>query len=364
MPEAPRGKDPSFIVRSRDPLCGGPPLHRLVERPLTWREDFFVRDHGTVPAIDPMGFRLSVEGLVGRPARLSIGELVARYPRRQAVVTLQCAGNRRDELIAVRPIPGEVAWGAEAVGTARWSGVSLADVLGDAGVAEGAAHVAFEGLDAVTRHGRTFGFGASISLGRALAGDVLLVDRMNGAPLPPEHGFPLRVVVPGYIGARSVKWLGRIVVQARPSDNYFEARAYKELPAEADPAAVDWASFPPIEDAQLHAVVCLPEDETTLAAGDQVVMGYATTGGHRRVVAVEVSSDGARSWSPAELLDRPSPGAWVRWRAPVTLGSGEHELVARATDSDGRTQVPDVAARWNPKGYLNDAWHRVTVRVR
>jgi sulfite oxidase len=356
-------KDPSFIVRSESPVCGGPPLARLVERPLTWREDFFVRNHGAIPDLAVDSWRLSVEGMVARPMTLTLAQLVERFPRRDLVATLQCAGNRRDELIGVRPIPGEVPWGAEAVSTARWGGVSLSDVLGAAGVADGATHVAFEGLDRVTRHDRTFGFGSSIELGRALAGDVLLADRMNGSPLPPEHGFPLRVVIPGYIGARSVKWLGRIVVQDRPSDNYFQAHAYKMLPPDVDPAAADWDAYPAIEEAPLQAVVCVPATGAHLPAGQVIVQGYATAPGHRRVGAVEVSADRGATWLAADLLDRPAPGAWSRWQVIVTLAAGPQELWARARDSEGGTGAVHVADRWNPKGYMNDAWHRIGVTV-
>lgn len=359
----PIAKDPSFIIRSDAPVCGGPPLARLVERPLTWREDFFVRNHGAIPDLDLDGWRLSVEGMVNRPAAYSLSQLTARFSRREAVVTLQCAGNRRDELIAVRPIPGEVPWGAEAVSTARWGGVSLAEVLGAAGVQEGASHVWFEGLDAVTRHGHTFGFGASIDLARALAGDVLLADRMNGGPLPAEHGFPLRGVIPGYIGARSVKWLGRIIVADRPTDNYFQTHAYKVLPAEADPATIDWSAYPAIEEAPLQAVVCVPATGATLPAGPAIVQGYATAPGHRKVGVVELSADGGATWQTATLIDRPAPGAWSRWQVTLMLGAGDHELIARAWDSEGGTGAVHVHDRWNPKGYMNDAWHHIGVRV-
>jgi sulfite oxidase len=357
----PIDKDPSFIVRSESPVCGGPPLSRLVERPLTWREDFFVRNHGPIPDLDRDAWRLSVEGLVARPMTLTLAELTSRFARRDTVATLQCAGNRRDELIAVKPVPGEVPWGAEAVSTARWGGVSLAEVLGAAGVQEGATHVAFEGLDAVTRHDHTFGFGSSIDLARALAGDVLLADRMNGSPLPPEHGFPLRLVVPGYIGARSVKWLGRIIVQDRPSDNYFQAHAYKMLPDGSDPATVDWDAYPAIEEAPLQAVVCVPGTGAHVRAGQLIVQGYATAPGHRRVASVELSADQGATWMAADLLDRPAPGAWSRWQAIVTVPAGEHELWARARDSEGGFQPPHPADRWNPKGYMNDAWHRIGI---
>jgi len=359
----PIDKDPSFIVRSESPVCGGPPLARLVERALTWREDFFVRNHGAIPDVALDGWRMSVEGLVNRPASYTLAELTSRFSRREAVATLQCAGNRRDELISVRPIPGEVPWGAEAVSTARWGGVSLADVLGAAGVQDGAAHVWFEGLDAVTRHDHTFGFGSSVELGRALAGDVLLADRMNGGPLPPEHGFPLRALIPGFIGARSVKWLGRIIVSDQPTDNYFQARAYKVLPAEADPATVDWDAYPAIEEAPLQAVVCVPAAGAMVPAGALTVQGYATAPGHRKVATVQLSADGGATWLSADLLDRPAPGAWSRWQVVVSLAAGAHELIARTRDSEGATSVVHVADRWNPKGYMNDAWHRVGIRV-
>ncbi|MFN8620396.1 MAG: sulfite oxidase [Chloroflexota bacterium] len=356
-------KDPSFIVRSESPVCGGPPLSRLVERPLTWREDFFVRSHGAIPDLSVDRWRLSVEGLVSRPLTLTLAELTARFATRDAVVTLQCAGNRRDELIGVRPIPGEVPWGAEAVSTARWGGASLADVLGAAGVLEGATHVWFEGLDEVTRHGHTFGFGSSIDLARALAGDVLLADRMNGDVLPAEHGFPLRAVIPGYIGARSVKWLGRIIVADRPTDNYFQSHAYKVLPEDVDPATADWDAYPAIEEAPLQAVICLPATGAHVAPGQLTVQGYATAPGHRRVALVEVSGDGGATWTAADLLDRPAPGAWSRWQATITLDVGDHTLVARVRDSEGGTGPRHVHERWNPKGYMNDAWHRIGVKA-
>jgi sulfite oxidase len=237
-------------------------------------------------------------------------------------------------------------------------------VLSAAGVRDGATHVWFEGLDAVTRHGHTFGFGASIDLSRALAGDVLLADRMNGGPLPPEHGFPLRVVVPGSIGARSVKWLGRITVADRPTDNHFQTRAYKVLPPDADPATVDWDAYPPIEEAPLQAVTCLPASGAMLAAGQHLIQGYATAPGHRRVATVEVSADGGSSWHAAELIDRPAPGAWSRWQVTMVLAPGPTTLIARARDSEGAMGPAHVHERWNPKGYMNDAWHRIRLDVR
>ena len=364
------GKDPSFIVRSETPYCGGPPLEQLAASYLTPVDRFFVRSHGTVPRLDRDQHQVTLDGLVRRRLSLTVPELLQRFPRREAVVTIQCAGNRRDELLAAAPIPGELPWGAEAISNARWSGVSLADVLGAVGVEPEAQHVAFEGLDSVERQGRTFGFGGSVSLARALAGDVLLADRMDDKPLQAHHGFPLRVVVPGFIGARSVKWLSRITLQTESSDNYFEAHAYKLLPRDADPATVDWAAHPPLEEMPIGAVICLPPAAATLDAevlrdaGALRVAGYATSRGHDRVLGVDLSADGGVTWQAAELLDRAGPGTWVRWQGLLTPAPGEHELVARVRDS-GRHEQPEHAAQaWNPKGYMNEAWHRVMVVVR
>jgi sulfite oxidase len=351
------------MVRSETPYCGGPPLEQLTASYLTPVDRFFVRSHGTVPKLNRETHRVTVDGLVRRRLSLTVPELLDRFPRREAVVTLQCAGNRRNELLATAPIPGEVPWGAEAISNARWSGVSLVDVLGAAGVEAEAQHVAFEGLDSVERQGRTFGFGGSVSVTRALAGDLLLADRMDDKPLPAHHGYPLRVVVPGFIGARSVKWLSRITLHTEPSDNYFEAHAYKLLPPDADPATVDWPAYSPLEEMPIGAVICVPAPGAVLDASALRVTGYATSRGHDRVLGVDVSADDGATWQPAQLLDRAGPGTWVRWQVALNLAPGAHELVARVRDS-GRHEQPEHAAdAWNPKGYMNEAWHRIRVVV-
>ncbi|MGH2524914.1 MAG: molybdopterin-dependent oxidoreductase, partial [Anaerolineales bacterium] len=201
------GKHPDFLVRSASPYNGGPPLGLLREAFVTPNELFFVRNHGNVPRVDPAHYRLSIGGLVKRPRALSLDELRQNFPKRTLTATLQCAGNRREELIEVAPIPDELPWGEEAISNAAWAGAALRDVLGEgpAGIAPEARHVAFAGLDDVQRQGKTLGFGSSIPIEKALSLEVLLAYEMNGEPLPPAHGFPVRAIVPGYIGARSVK---------------------------------------------------------------------------------------------------------------------------------------------------------------
>jgi sulfite oxidase len=353
-------KDPSLEVLSHEPLNAQPPLSRLGESAVTPLELFFVRTHAAVPALDEAGWRLEIGGMVQRPLRLRLADLKALFPETEVTATLQCAGNRRTELIRVRPVPGETPWGASALGTAVFRGTPLATVLEGAGILDGAAHVAFTGLDSIEKEGQTFGFGGSIPLSRALLPDVLLAWEMNGQPLEPAHGYPLRAVVPGWIGARSVKWLGEIRLQAEPSDNWYQARSYKLFPPHVDATTADWPNGLMLGELSLTSVICSPGDGEELAAGRVEVRGYAMAGGQRTVERVEVSADHGTSWTVAELGPS-APGAWRLWTAGLDLPAGGHELVCRAWDSAAMTQPEDPAHVWNYKGYMNNAWHRVRV---
>jgi sulfite oxidase len=348
-------KHPNFSVYQQQPFNGGPPVEALPDAFVTPAELLFVRSHGDIPPIDGGSYRLEVGGLVERALNLSLTEL-ARFERCEHTATLQCAGNRRDELLALGPIPGELPWSADAIGNARWGGIRLADVLRAAGMSPGAAHVHFTGLDKVQHDDELFPFGASIPLERAIADDVLLADTMNGRPLPAEHGAPLRVVVPGYIGARSVKWLGKIGLASEPSPNYFQQRAYRLARGPAiDPAMLG--------EVFLSAVICTPRPDALLPAGCVNIAGYAIGHGGAPIVHVEVSADGGSSWRRAELLDTPIKGAWTRWNSVLDLAAGTYELLARAFDTTGNTQPTDLAATWNTKGYMNNAWHRVPIQI-
>jgi sulfite oxidase len=339
------GKDPHFLLWSDGPLNGEPPVDLLAQSFRTPLELFYVRCHGEVPQIDSQKYRLVVEGLVAQRLELSIDDLAERFEQVEVPATLHCAGNRRTELTTVAPIPGETPWREGAIGNASWSGVLLADVLAAADVQPHAAHVELLGRDAFDEDGATGVFGASIPLGV----DAILATRMNGKPLEPVHGFPLRVVVPGYIGARSVKWLDRIVVRADPSPNFFQAQSYK----------VDGVA---LGDAPLNSVICRPSSGAVVA-GRIVAEGWASAGAGRIVTRVEVSADDGATWWDAELAPDAVPGAWRLWRAPMELAAGEHVLVVRATDDAGATQPPDLGPLWNAKGYANNAWHRVAVRT-
>jgi sulfite oxidase len=356
----PPGKRPDLIVHEDDPLNAEPPRAALLEGGVTGNDAFYIRSHGPIPEADPFAWRIRVDGLVDRPLELSLGELRREFQPRRELVTLQCAGNRRDGLLAVRDIPGETAWGPGATGTAEWTGVGLAEVLEAAGLQPSAHYVEFEGADMCLEADPPQTFGGSIPARKAMAGEVLLALEMNGEPLPPSHGFPLRVIVPGYIGARSVKWLTRISSAAMPSRNYYQDVAYRLLPVDGQAGPGEGV---PLGAVAVNCDILSPQEGKPVNAGVVAVAGYAFAGDDRHVVRVDVSSDGGGNWQQAELLDSSSPWAWRRWQIRLELPAGEVELVARAWDSAAATQPEHAAQLWNPKGYVNNAWARVRVTV-
>src|SRR6476469_2567272 len=224
------GKRADLIVHGEEPFNAETGPAALAESVVTATNAFYVRGHGAVPEIDPAGWRLHVHGLVERDLDLSLVTLHEAFRERSVTATLQCAGNRRAGLVAIRDIPGEAPWGPGATGTATWTGVALADVLALAGPSREAAHVGFEGADMCDEAAPAQRFGGSIPLDKARRPEVLLAWAMNGEPLAAVHGAPLRVVVPGYIGARSVKWLTRVEVRKRPWRGYSPHVVYRLLP--------------------------------------------------------------------------------------------------------------------------------------
>jgi sulfite oxidase len=345
------GKRHDMLVHQEEPYNAEPPPDALAAL-ITPVDSFYGRNHAPIPHIDPTSWRLRVDGLVDRPLELSMDDLRRRFPERAVVATLQCAGNRRADLIEVRDIPHQVPWGPGATSTARWSGVSLADVLDEAGVRPEAAHIAFTGADLSQQADPPQPFGGSVPVAKATASEVLLAWAMNDQQLPAPHGAPVRVVVPGWIGARSVKWLQHISAQAEPSDNHFQTE-YSVLPPEADPEAPgDGITLGPIA---IHCAILRPAKNAHLACGPTEVSGFAFAGEERTVARVEVSADHGGTWSRADLDLPPNPWTWQHWRATLTLPPGEAELIARAWDSTAAVQPESPATVWNRRGYANNA---------
>jgi sulfite oxidase len=350
-----------LICRRREPFNAEPPLALLASAPVTPVEAFFVRTHGTVPRIEPASHRVKVAGRIAGPIEFSLTELRRRFQSHTVPATLQCAGNRRIELTALGKVDG-MPWRQGAIGNAEWTGVRLADLLEDVRCATGDLHIAFTSLDQCEEAGERFAFGGSIPLAKATAPEVLLAYAMNGRPLTPEHGAPLRVLVPGYLGARSVKWLAAIVVQETPSENYYQQRDYKLVPTDVTAETVDWTLGRMLGELPVNSVICSPADGDRLEVGAIEFRGYAIAGGNRRVAAVELSADCGKTWTSAAL----EPGGdwcWTLWHASLAMPPGVHRIVVRAQDSSGETQPADLRSVWNFRGYVNNAWHAISVTV-
>jgi sulfite oxidase len=356
------GKHASMLVRQEQPYNAEPPAELLVETHCTPPELFFVRNHGAVAQVDANSFRLTIAGQVFKPLRISMKELRNNFPKTTVTATMQCAGNRRTDFLSLAPIPGEVPWAAQAIGNATWGGVAVAELLRAAELKSDARHIEFCGLDQIEGKGAKFGFGGSIPLGKAMSPEVILAYEMNGSPLPPIHGFPLRAVVPGYLGARSVKWLSDIDVRREPSANYFQAHAYKMFAPHVTEQTADWTKGEVIEEMPVNSVICLPRPGASLLVGRADIRGYAIGTGGDRIDEVQVSTDGGATWKAANLQSR-DRWAWSLWRLSLELRAGTYHLVVRARDSSGNTQPADASSIWNFKGYRNNAWHHVQMQV-
>lgn len=351
------GKRDDLVVHQEEPFNAETGIESLAD-PVTGTDAFYVRGHGAVPEINPDVWRLRVEGMVERELTLSLATLREAFRERTVTATLQCAGNRRSRLMAIRDIPGEAPWGPGATGTATWTGVALADVLVLAGPLKGASDVGFEGADLSPEAQPVQRYGGSIPLDKASRSEVLLAWGMNGEPLADVHGAPLRVVVPGYIGARSVKWLERIELRSEPWMGYFQNVAYRLVPADGAPGP---GVGMPLGLVALNSEILSPRDGDAVPAGPTEVRGWAFAGGDRYVARVDVSTDGGSTWTQADLLEDLGRWAWRHWRITIDLPPGTHELLVRAWDSSAATQPEEDAALWNPKGYVNNARPRIRI---
>jgi DMSO/TMAO reductase YedYZ molybdopterin-dependent catalytic subunit len=312
--------------------------------------------HFDIPAIDAATWRLEVGGRVQRPLSLALGELRARASR-TLTVTLECAGNGRALL---EPRPVSQPWLMEAVGTAEWTGTPLRPILEETGVLEDGAEVVFTGLDRGIQGEVEHDYARSLPLADALDDDVLLAYEVNGQPLPPQHGFPLRLIVPGWYGMTHVKWLRSIEVTAEPFRGWQQDVAYHLRESEEEQGS----PVTRIRPRSLMVPPGIPDfltRERFLAAGECMLEGRAWSG-TAPVERVELSVDGGRSWSDAALGAAPvSRYAWRGFSFAWDAEPGEHELCCRATDAGGATQP--LAPEWNFDGFCNNAVQRVRVTV-
>jgi sulfane dehydrogenase subunit SoxC len=312
--------------------------------------------HYDIPDVDAATWRLEVSGLVERSLSLSLDDLRSR-PAVEIAVTMECAGNGRAH---VEPHVVSQPWLVEAVGTARWRGVRVADVLAEAGVRDGAVEALFTGLDRGVEGEEEQAYERSLPVEVLLAGDALLAYEVNGSPLPPQHGFPLRLVVPGWYGMTSVKWLSRIALLDEPFAGYQMRHSYR-VRHDEDEAGEPITMIAP---RALMIPPGIPEFLTrsrVVEAGTCEIAGRAWSGA-AALAGVDVSTDGGRTWAAAELGDAAlGRWAWRGWRFEWDAEPGEHELCCRARDAAG-TEQP-LEPPWNLGGYVNNAVHRVSVTV-
>jgi DMSO/TMAO reductase YedYZ molybdopterin-dependent catalytic subunit len=313
----------------------------------------YTLSHFDIPALKT-SHRLTIEGAVERPRAFTAADLRA-LPQKTLRVTMECAGNGR---AAMAPRYPSMPWTCGAVGTAEWTGVPLAEVLKATRPTREAIEVEFRGADAGFDSGVEHPFARSLPLSEA-SGDVLIAWAMNGQPLLPQHGAPLRMIVPGWYGMASVKWLTHVVVLDRPFDGYQQVVGYQYKKQPDDAPA-------PVRHMKVKSLICPPgipdwyTRRRMVEQGAIEIEGRAWSGAGVPVARVELGVDGA--WRDAVVEAPASRFAWQRWRATWQATPGEHELSCRATDASGATQP--LEADWNMAGMGNNALQHVPVTVR
>jgi sulfite oxidase len=318
---------------------------------------FFVRNHMFEPTtLDAAEWRLTIGGEVEKPLTLSLGDLRKLQPH-SVTNTLECAGNGRG---FHNPLVPGVQWQRGAVGTARFSGPRLHDLLARAGVKPAGRHVMFRGLDEAP--GKVPQFIRSVPIEKAMDSDTLIAVQMNGSPLTKHHGFPARALVPGWIGAASCKWLTEIKVLDKEFEGNFMKPGYRLPNKPVEPgAAVNPEETHPVTSLPVKSIIASPESDAKLRSRQISIRGAAWAG-EDEIAKVEVSTDSGASWSPAVLRADRAKYAWRLWSYSwKPAKSGEYVILSRATDTQGRVQ-PEKAA-WNPSGYLYNAIDQVKVHV-
>jgi sulfane dehydrogenase subunit SoxC len=330
----------------------GLPLEAL-RHPITPAGLHYLLIHYDIPAVDPADFVLEIGGAVEQPLSFSLDELRARE-RVSLPVTFECAGNGR-ALLEPRPI--SQPWLTEAVGTAEWAGAALVPLLEEAGVKPGAIEALFTGLDRGVEGGVNQAYERALPVSEAFGG--LLAYEMNGAPLLPQHGFPLRLVVPGWYGMQNVKWLTRITLLEAPFEGYQNAVGYRLYDADGNPGEPVTRMLP----RSLTLPPGVPDfltRERVLEPGPVTLQGRAWSG-LGPIERVEVSTDGGESFADARLEEPLGEAAWVGWHFDWVAKPGNYVLSSRATDAAGNVQPLEPA--WNLKGYANNAVERLPVVV-
>ncbi|XP_011012132.1 PREDICTED: nitrate reductase [NADH]-like [Populus euphratica] len=378
-------RNPSMVrLTGKHPFNSEPPLARLMHHGfITPVPLHYVRNHGPVPKAAWQDWTVEVCGLVKRPARFTMDKLVNEFPARELPVTLVCAGNRRKEQNMVKQTIG-FNWGSAGVSTSVWRGVPLHLLLKKCGIyshKKGALNVCFEGAEDLPGGGGSK-YATSIKKEFAMdpSRDIILAYMQNGEPLAPDHGFPVRMIIPGFIGGRMVKWLKRIIVTSVESDNYYHYKDNRVLPSHVDAELANaeaWWYKPEyiINELNINSVITTPCHEEILPINSwttqspYTLRGYAYSGGGKKVTRVEVTLDGGETWQVCSLDHEEKPNkygkywCWCFWSLEVEVLEllGAKEIAVRAWDETLNTQPEKL--NWNVMGMMNNCWFRVKTNV-
>ncbi|XP_077250325.1 sulfite oxidase-like isoform X2 [Tasmannia lanceolata] len=362
--EPPRHR--SLKINAKEPFNAEPPRSALVASYITPVDMFYKRNHGPIPIVDDIEkYCVSINGLVEHPKELSMAD-IRKLPKYTVTATLQCAGNRRTAMSKTRTVKG-VGWDVAALGNATWGGAKLSDVLELVGIpkhteitSSGGKHVEFISVD-MCKEEKGGPYKASIPLSQATnpAADVLLAYEMNGEILNRDHGYPLRGIVPGVIGARSVKWLDSVSVVVEQCQGFFMQLDYKMFPPSVNWDNIIWSTRRACMDFPVQCAICSLEDVSVVKDRKVTISGYAVSGGGRGIERVDISVDGGKTWMEAFRYQKSGvpyvaedvdsdKWAWVLFKAEV--------------DSASNVQPENVEGIWNLRGILNTSWHRVQIQ--
>lgn len=358
------GKHPGLIVLNDRPLNAETPAH-LLDDPITPADKLFVRNNGIPPInIKPAAWTLTIEGESAKNTlRLSLDDLKKRFKHHTYQLTIECGGNGRSEFNP--PAKGN-QWGTGAVGCPEWTGARLRDVLEAAGIKEDAVYIGFYGRDThASGEAGKIPISRGVPMAKALEDESLIAWAMNGADIPLVNGYPLRLAIGGWPGSVSGKWLERIVIRNKVHDGPKMGGDSYRVPCHpvAPGAKVADADMCIIESMPVKSLITYPASGAMVKQGATLALRGHAWAGDLDVSAVDVSIDFGATWKSCSVDAPRNRFAWQHWSAKVSFPSaGYYEIWVRATDSSGKMQ-PMVVPGWNPKGYLNNACHRIAIKA-
>lgn len=361
-----------FRVNSAKPFNAEPPSDLLISNFITPNEIHYVRNHLPVPIVDPKEYTLTIEGLGVKTTKLTIDDIKSKFPLVKVVAAIQCAGNRRSEMNKVKPVKG-LDWKGGAIGNAEWTGVRLRDLLEYSGIdiTKGIEHIQFEGLDKDMTN-QSYGSSIPFTKGFSEEGDVIVAFQMNGKDIPRDHGFPIRVIVPGVVGARSVKWLSKIITSKEESQSFWQQNDYKGFSPSVDYSNANYKKSLAIQELPIQSQICSPLNQSVVRKSDDtvVVKGYAWSGGGKQIAWVDVSVDGGKTWKVAEMskpLDekRGRAWSWTPWEIEVEIPKDQKEftVISKAVDENYNVQPEQIAPIWNIRGVLTNTWSKIDLKI-